>query len=196
MNSTKNRLINEIQDRINDRFVKIGENYTPKDPGRQEFRKCGVKRNELTLTIEEVLYDVAVTNEEIHAAEIYATQAGYQHFLTYHAIRRSGWILIKEDIKTEVNNDISRSNLNIYTKYFYKLYQPDKNFNRKISTHISHLLIVTPFHTFSSEIFSALETESLVFAVSHQNTFTIISATQFPTAESLLSNYIPNKRVH
>ncbi|KAI5159723.1 hypothetical protein NEAUS03_0533 [Nematocida ausubeli] len=196
MNSTKTRSIDEIQNRIEDRFMKTGENYTPKDPGRQEFRKCGVKRSSLTLTIEEVLYDVAVTNEEIQAAEIYATQAGYMHFLTYHAIRRSGWILIKENIRTEVPKDITRSNLNIHTKYFYKLYKPDKNFNRQKSTHISHLLIVTPFHTFSSEIFSALGTESLVFAVSHENTFTIISANLFPTANSLLSEYTPNKRVH
>ncbi|KAI5192682.1 hypothetical protein NEMIN01_2149 [Nematocida minor] len=172
----------KIEEEINKRFTKTESHYAPIDPGRQEYRKCGVKEEVLKLAIEEVLFDVCPAIQNMKEVAEYAAMMGYLHFPTYYTIRKAGWVLIPH-APTENS-----------AKYVYKMYSPDKNFNRNRSEMKSYLKIVTPTDRFTSALFEDLATDAVVFAISDNDTFVLIDAKGFVDASSLLSEYTPSKR--
>ncbi|KAI5146123.1 hypothetical protein NEPAR05_1906 [Nematocida parisii] len=197
MNSTKTESTKEIERLILDKFIPDGINYIPKDPGRQQYRKCGIKEEKLILALEEVLFDIL--SPEINQLDVneYAINSGYKHFLTYREIRKAGWILIPNTLPilpiTEIFITEKRSSC-YNPRYFYKVYQPDKHFNRKNSKLYGYLLIVTPLDIFTQEVFSYTENLPLLIAVSDGDTFTVIKSNNFGSIPTLLSEYTPSER--
>lgn len=187
-----NTLDNRIEEEINRRFLKKGAYYIPIDPGRQEYRKCGIKEECLLLSIEEALFDLISPSEPKENIGKYAEKKGYRHFLAYASIRQMGWILIpwRPDEK-EKEKSFYRS---ISTQYIYKIYRPDKNFNRKKSEEIGYLIMVLPSDKYTPAYFTETRSRQIVFAVSDNDSFVLIDGKLFEEKCALFSEYVPCKR--
>lgn len=184
MTNTLNR---KIEKEIEERFTKEGEYYTPLDPGRQEYRKCGVKEKCLKLSIEEVLFDLIPKTGSKEEINRYAIRTGYIHFLTYASIRSMGWVLIPYREGSEEESSIE-------TRYIYRMYRPDKNFNRNKSEEIGFLVIVEPNDTYSPMLFERISSKRIIFAVSDGESFSLVEGEIFTSGSSLLSDYTPSRR--
>lgn len=181
--NTRMLLTEEIEKEINSRFTRTtDQKYIPNEPGRQEYRKCGVKHEKLQLNLEEVLYEILSFGVELEKVQEYAVTMGYAHFLTYKEIRKNGWILIYDP----PNRDSLR--------YLYKLYRPDKNFHRDKAESIGYLAIVSPLDEFTAEFFEHTNGAPIVFALSDGDSFVLIESVGFSSASSLLCGYTSSPR--
>ncbi|KAH9387432.1 uncharacterized protein NEMAJ01_2328 [Nematocida major] len=104
LNSTKSKTkpVNNFPESVrvdkflDEKFLREGENFIPREAGRQEYRKTGVRKGLLSLSLEEALFEAASSGICLEALRERAESGGYAHFLTYCSIRRSGWILLRE----------------------------------------------------------------------------------------------------
>lgn len=117
---------------VQEHFLGAGQGrFVPRSPGRQEYRKCGVKSERLELRIEEVLYECHRRGcAEMDALVEYSAANGHRYFAEYKDVRDHGYILIPSASSAEAPR--------------YVMYRPDKHFNRKTSPPLGSLFFVGP----------------------------------------------------
>jgi hypothetical protein len=128
--------MDKIKELIEKGFEECGKSFRPRDPGRQEYRKCGRKEECLELEIEEVLYDLLVKGVSADQLSVYARKRGYGYFREYAEIRSHGYILLPHLLPTERRS--------------YFLYRPDKDFNRTRAVPQGLIVFVSPEEAFFS----------------------------------------------
>ncbi|OAG31890.1 hypothetical protein NEDG_00365 [Nematocida displodere] len=155
-----------IDQALAERFAATPEGYIPKDPGRHELRKCGLKEDVLILQIEEALFELKLPLTDTLVQ--YASTRGYLHYRTYSDIRSKGMILMRTK-----------------TLYLYHLHRPNKHFTRKMTSD-TFLQIVGPEETLS-DVFAPT-----VFAISTDEAYVLIHTSPV-TTENLLDE-TPSQR--
>lgn len=122
---------------VEEEFTRDKEYFVPRDKGKIEYRKCGLKKDKHLLRIEEVLYEYYRRNKEKKKEIISLSEAhGYHRFRGYSILRDMDYILLPTD-----------------TPLFYSVYLPNKHFNRKKDTSIG----VSFFVDGDDDVFSKLQ---------------------------------------
>lgn len=166
----------EIEKELDRLYERVGDMYLPRSPERREYRKCGIKQiqdKRLFLRIEEALFEIKNVPRQVLAK--YAKINRYEFFFAYAQIRSAGWILIP--IKGH--------------KYRYKLYSPDKNFNRKKCVSDSAFLqFVSADENVCEYLSQCIGDKNGAFAVTDGEAFLVLSVSLFRSAQELALPYI------
>jgi len=165
-----------IDELIAQKYIRSEYGYTPIDPGRQEYRKCGIRENKLIMQIEEVLYTIKAECSVL--SDYAAKEHTYIYYTVYKTIRDHGWILIPYKD----------------TKYMYELHKPNKHYNRKIDTTDTLLYIVSMHERVSIDVFAHTQYKSIVLAITDRDAFLLVESKAYETADELLAQYTPSKR--
>ncbi|KAI5170766.1 hypothetical protein NEFER03_0225 [Nematocida sp. LUAm3] len=155
-----------------EKFAKQEDLYVPKDPGRQEYRKVGIKKDKtLYLSIEEALFEIKEAPET--ALNEYAQSLGYEFFIAYKKIRETGWILMREE------------------KYMYRMFAPDKHFDRKTKESSLFLMMVSCDSPLEKNHFIKVPSKDMVLAICDGDTFLLVSARKCDSPLEVLEEFSP-----
>lgn len=167
--------MDDIPALMDEKFVRTGRGYVPKDPGRHEYRQCGIKQDGLVLQLEEALLVIELPGDVLNE---YARHNGYAYFLVYQKIREMGWILLPYPGH----------------RYTYYLHRPNKHFNRKTAECDRLLQIVSPEAVAGPAVFQQLGQRRIVFAVAEGSSFVLLEGAAAGSPAELLGNYAPVAR--
>ncbi|KAI5181898.1 hypothetical protein NEOKW01_2054 [Nematocida sp. AWRm80] len=161
------------------KYYKIDNNkYIPMEIGRQEYRIVGNKiGNRIEMRIEEVLFTLEKYSKISNLNE-YSISNEYIHYNTYRSLRLLGYILIRVDSY----------------KYIYRVYRPDKNYNRNKIYKYMYMIIVLPEESINREIYGILGVEEVILCISDNNTYILVKSSIYNSVNSLLEEYNTNSK--